>query len=179
MPITYITGGVRSGKSEFAEKLATDFKQPVLYVAFGVNTDSEMQERIERHQVRRPHTWGTVEKPYELLAPTNQYQGYEIVLVDCFSTWLTNRLILIPEVELRNEKYRIEILEEVQAWLTRIAEMPQRIIIVSSEVGLGGVAMSTLGRLFHDLLGECNQLIAQAADEAYAVLSGLPLRLKP
>lgn len=178
MSLTYITGGVRSGKSEFAEKLASSSEMAVLYVAFGVNTDVEMQERIEKHQQRRPNSWGTVEKPYELLAPTTQYQQYDVVLVDCFSTWLTNRLIQIPEEELRNEKYRDEIINEVKVWLTRLAEMPQQIIVVSSEVGLGGVAMSTLGRLFHDILGECNQFIAQAADEAYAVLSGLPVRLK-
>lgn len=179
MPITYVTGGVRSGKSEFAERLAAAFEQPVLYVAFGVNTDKEMQERIERHQMRRPNSWGTVEQPYELLEPTTKYQDYEIILVDCFSTWLTNRLIKIPEAELRNENNRTEIIAEVQAWLAEINKLSQPVIIVSSEVGLGGVAMSSLGRLFHDLLGECNQLIAQAADEAYAVLSGLPLRLKP
>lgn len=178
MSLTYVTGGVRSGKSEYAEKLAASFERPVLYVAFGVNTDEEMQERIKKHQQRRPNSWGTVEKPYELLASTLQYQDYEVVLVDCFSTWLTNRLIQIPEAELRNEKYRREILDEVEAWLAQIADMSQRIIVVSSEVGLGGVAMSSLGRLFHDVLGECNQLIAQKADEAYAVLSGLPVRLK-
>ncbi|NMD69694.1 bifunctional adenosylcobinamide kinase/adenosylcobinamide-phosphate guanylyltransferase [Bacillus sp. DNRA2] len=178
MSLTYVTGGVRSGKSEYAEKVAASFERPVLYVAFGVNTDEEMQERIEKHQLRRPNTWGTIEKPYELLAPIKQYQEYEVVLVDCFSTWLTNRLIQIPEGELHNEKYRREILNEVEAWLAQIADMSQRVIVVSSEVGLGGVAMSSLGRLFHDVLGECNQRIAQSADEAYAVLSGLPVRLK-
>lgn len=179
MALTYVTGGVRSGKSEYAEKLAAASNQPVLYVAFGVKTDAEMQNRIEKHQQRRPHTWGIVEEPYELVSSCDQYRDYQVIMVDCFSTWLTNRVIQIPEDELRQEKYRIEIKAEVKAWLTQIQEMSQQVIVVSSEVGLGGVAMSPLGRLFHDLLGECNQMIAQAADEAYAVLSGLPLRLKP
>ncbi|WP_318505958.1 bifunctional adenosylcobinamide kinase/adenosylcobinamide-phosphate guanylyltransferase [Bacillus sp. T3] len=178
MALTYVTGGVRSGKSEYAEKLAIASNMSVLYVAFGVNTDAEMQSRIEKHQQRRPQDWGVVEQPYELVGSCEQYLDYEVVLVDCFSTWLTNKIIQIPEAELRNETYRLEILNEVQAWLAKIQLMHQQIIVVSSEVGLGGVAMSPLGRLFHDLLGECNQMIAHAADEAYAVLSGLPVRLK-
>lgn len=179
MALTYVTGGVRSGKSEYAEKLAQASNKSVLYVAFGVNTDAEMQSRIEKHQLRRPQDWGVVEQPYELISSCEQYRDYDVVLVDCFSTWLTNKIIQIPETELRNETYRIEIFHEVQEWIANIQQMPQQIIVVSSEVGLGGVAMSPLGRLFHDLLGECNQIIARAADEAYAVLSGLPVRLKP
>ena len=179
MPLTYITGGVRSGKSEFAENLAESFDQPVLYVAFGVNTDNEMLARIKAHQQRRPNDWGVMEKPYELVSACARYQDYEVVLVDCFSTWLTNRCMRIPEDELHDEKQRQDILNEVTEWLAFIKKTPQQIIVVSSEVGLGGVAMSPLGRFFHDTLGKCNQLIAQASDEAYAVLSGLPLRLKP
>lgn len=179
MALTYVTGGVRSGKSEYAEKLATAFNRSVLYVAFGVNTDAEMQSRIQKHQHRRSSEWGVVEEPYQLVASCDRYRDYEIVLVDCFSTWLTNTIIQIPENKLGNEQYREEILDEVEVWLEQIKEMPQQIIVVSSEVGLGGVAMSPLGRLFHDVLGKCNQKIAQAADEAYAVLSGLPVRLKP
>jgi adenosylcobinamide kinase / adenosylcobinamide-phosphate guanylyltransferase len=179
MTLTYITGGVRSGKSEFAEQMATVHQRPVLYVAFGVNTDFEMKSRIEKHQQRRPSDWGIIEEPYELASSCDAYHDYEVVLVDCFSTWLTNRIINIPEAELRQEKHRQVIINEVSEWLASIKLMNQQIIVVSSEVGLGGVAMSPLGRFFHDTLGKCNQLIAGDADEAFAVLSGLPLRLKP
>jgi adenosylcobinamide kinase/adenosylcobinamide-phosphate guanylyltransferase len=178
MTLIYVTGGVRSGKSEFAEKLASSFNEPVLYVAFGVNTDGEMEERIKRHQQRRPHDWGLVEKPYELAASCEEYQNFDVVLVDCFSTWLTNRIIHLPDKELLKGKHRKEIIAEVEAWLFQLKKMSRQIIVVSGEVGLGGVAMSPLGRFFQDMLGECNQLIAKAADEAYAVLSGLPVRLK-
>lgn len=179
MTLTYITGGVRSGKSEFAEQLATSYGRPVLYVAFGVNTDIEMQNRIEKHQQRRPSDWGVVEEPYELASSSDTYRDYEVILVDCFSTWLTNRIMSIPEAELRQEKHRQDIINEMSAWLGCLKQMDKQVIVVSSEVGLGGVAMSPLGRFFHDTLGKCNQLIAGEADEAYAVLSGLPLRLKP
>ncbi len=179
MTLTYITGGVRSGKSEFAEQLATSHEQAVLYVAFGVNTDIEMQNRIEKHQQRRPSDWGVVEEPYELASSCETYRDYEVILIDCFSTWLTNRIMSIPEAELRQEEHRQDIINEVSDWLALIKLMDQQIIVVSSEVGLGGVAMSPLGRFFHDTLGKCNQLIAREADEAFAVLSGLPLRLKP
>jgi adenosylcobinamide kinase/adenosylcobinamide-phosphate guanylyltransferase len=178
MPITYVTGGIRSGKSEFAEGLAASEEGPVLYVAFGVETDRDMQDRIERHQNRRPGHWGLIEHLNELPDLQSVDHGYKGILVDCLSTWLANRCIQIPEEALKNKIYEEEILSEVSEWLKHVKQVHQHVIIVSSEVGLGGVALYRLGRFYQDILGKMNQLTAHASDEAYAVLSGLPLRLK-
>ena len=64
--LSLILGGVRSGKSEFAESLARDLNRPTLYVATGQPTDAEMEERIRRHRERRPAHWSTLEEPSTL-----------------------------------------------------------------------------------------------------------------
>lgn len=177
MTITYITGGIRSGKSEYAERLANE-KTNVLYVGFGVITDDEMQERIEAHQKRRPNHWGLLSNPTELPIIGSTNENNKAILVDCLSTWLANRCMSIPEAELKSKDHQETILLELQNWLEQIKQLTEHVIIVSSEVGLGGVALYRLGRFYQDVLGKMNQLTAEAADEAFAVMSGLPLRLK-
>lgn len=171
MTITFITGGVRSGKSDFAEKLATSQNGSVLYVAFGVAVDDEMKNRIQLHKDRRPDHWDVLEKPNELAEHTSLYEKYDTILVDCLGTWVANRCM--------QDVKRDEIHGEALMWLQAICKLHGHVFIVSDEVGLGGVALSKLGRLFQDVLGKINQLVAEAADEAYAVFSGLPVRLKP
>lgn len=178
MTITYITGGIRSGKSEFAEQLVTPYGGSILYVAFGVITDEEMKERIKKHQERRPSDWNVLEKPNELSGYHTVYQQHDCILVDCISTWIANKCMDLPVNELMEQKHRDEIINEVIEWLANVRELNQPIIVVSNEVGLGGVALSPLGRLFQDVLGKVNQLIARESTEAYAVFSGLSVRLK-
>ncbi|EKN64301.1 bifunctional adenosylcobinamide kinase/adenosylcobinamide-phosphate guanylyltransferase [Schinkia azotoformans] len=179
MTITLVTGGVRSGKSRFAETQAKEVSPSVLYVAFGVSIDHEMEQRINKHQIRRPKEWGLLEEPYNLLNGIHSYQSYDCILVDSIETWVSNQCIRIPEDQLKNPEYLAAILQETKEWLVHISEINCSIIIVTSETGLGGVAMSPLGRFFQDVLGEINQLIAEQADEVYAVMSGIPLRIKP
>lgn len=178
MTITVVTGGVRSGKSEFAERLANHESSSVLYVAFGVITDQEMEQRINKHRIRRPERWGLIEQPYELLKSVNAYKPYECIVVDCLSTWVSNKCIQIPEDQLKNTEHTTAITQEIKEWLDKVVELERPTIIVTSETGLGGVEMSPLGRFFQDILGEVNQLIAEAADEVYAVISGIPVRIK-
>ncbi|XJZ28676.1 bifunctional adenosylcobinamide kinase/adenosylcobinamide-phosphate guanylyltransferase [Bacillota bacterium Lsc_1132] len=178
MTLTYITGGIRSGKSKLAEQLAAFKEGTVLYVAFGVETDEEMERRIRNHKKRRPSDWGVLEKPNELVGFQTVYQKYDVILVDCISSWLANRCMMVPEREIKEEKSKACIINEVEEWLKGIREQKQHIIVVSNEVGMGGVALSSLGRFFQDVLGKVNQMIAHESDEAYAVLSGLPMRLK-
>jgi adenosylcobinamide kinase / adenosylcobinamide-phosphate guanylyltransferase len=177
LTITFITGGIRSGKSEYAERLANE-KTNVLYVGFGVITDDEMQERIETHQKRRPDHWELLTDPTELPIIGSTNEESKAILIDCLSTWLANRCMTIPEEELKAKKYQETILLELSNWLEGIKQLSQHVIIVSSEVGLGGVALYRLGRFYQDVLGKMNQLTAEVADEAFAVMSGLPLRLK-
>lgn len=149
-----------------------------MYVATGQAWDDEMQVRIERHRQRRPASWGCVEIGEHLCEYTAAGDGYDVVLIDCLSTWVSNRVMSVPESAWRSESVTEDILQEARRWLSEHDRMGQTVIAVTSEVGLGGVAMNRLGRWFADVLGDVNQLAAGRADTVYAVLSGIPWRIK-
>ncbi|GAB7387050.1 bifunctional adenosylcobinamide kinase/adenosylcobinamide-phosphate guanylyltransferase [Bacillaceae bacterium] len=187
MSLLFVTGGVRSGKSAYGEKLAEKGAKQrsgtVLYVATGVAADEEMAARIRRHQKRRPRSWALLEAPYDLLSSVQTYAAYDVILVDCLSAWVGNRLwqaSVAPDAaeERKREAWHEPLLRETAAWLEEVRALQKTVIVVSTEAGLGGVALSELGRRFQDVLGEVNQLVAQAADEAYFVVSGIPWRIK-
>lgn len=178
MKLVLVTGGVRSGKSGFAEELACQTGDQVLYIATGVNTDSEMEERIRVHRERRPDSWSCLEAPYDLPLTLDTYTPYPVILFDCFSTWVTNQMMQIPEEELGQRKWTETILSRVNEWLQIMSDYPGVVIGVTSEVGLGGVAMSPLGRWFQDVQGSVNQQLAREAAEVYMVVSGIPWKIK-
>ncbi|OUQ89152.1 bifunctional adenosylcobinamide kinase/adenosylcobinamide-phosphate guanylyltransferase [Brevibacillus brevis] len=178
MSLVLVTGGVRSGKSRYAEELAMTLGSRVLYVATGKAWDDEMKQRIEQHQARRPLEWGCVEIGERLTDYHAFREQYDVVLIDCLSTWVSNRLMSVDESEWRSASHTQALLHEAEAWLTLVQNSPQKVIAVTSEVGLGGVALSRLGRWFADVLGDVNQRSARQADAVYAVLSGIPWRIK-
>lgn len=178
MSLILVTGGVRSGKSGFAEELASETGKRVLYVATGEAKDEEMRSRIALHRSRRPADWGCVEIPLRLSESIQAAREYEVILIDCLSTWVSNRLMAVPEQDWRSEAITREVYEEATAWLGGVSASSHTVIAVTSEVGLGGVAMSRLGRWFADVLGDVNQMTARRADTVYAVLSGIPWRIK-
>ncbi|WP_239613597.1 bifunctional adenosylcobinamide kinase/adenosylcobinamide-phosphate guanylyltransferase [Cohnella mopanensis] len=183
MKLFMVTGGVRSGKSAYAEKLALEQsglfpnEAKVLYVATGMRSDGEMNTRIDAHQLRRPSSWATLEAPDELSAAS--YRDYDVVLVDTLSAWIGNRLMAVPEEQCRDRSTTSFVQSQIEAYLDELKHSNLRMaIIVTDEVGWGGVAMSPLGRWYQDVIGEANQRLAEQADEAIAVISGLPWRLK-
>ena len=179
--ICLVLGGVRSGKSGFAEHRAASLGQPTLYVATGLATDDEMKERIRRHQESRPSHWSVLEEPCKLaekLAPLLKgSQSPGVVIIDSMDIWVANHLM-----ENQSEtKARIEetAMAELDRLLALAAASPQRFFMVSSEVGLSLVPPEALGRRFQDLLGMVNQKIAAAAAEVYLVVAGIPTKIKP
>ena len=68
-----ILGGVRSGKSAFAEGLANDLGLHTVYLATGQAMDEEMEERIRVHRQRRPVEWDTLEESLDLLECLQRY----------------------------------------------------------------------------------------------------------
>ncbi len=176
-----VLGGVRSGKSAFAEGRTASLSQgPILYVATGVAVDDEMKERIQRHQASRPQEWSTLEEPVDLaekLAPLLNGAGSPCaVIIDSVDVWVAN---LLTENQTEN-KQALEKTVMVQAdkLLTLAADSPQVFVMVSSEVGLSLVPPEPLGRRFQDLLGMVNQEIAASATEVYIVIAGIPTRIK-
>lgn len=172
----FITGGARSGKSRFAEQLALGFGTPLGYLATAQPLDGEMSDRIARHRQRRGAGWQTIEEPLQLGQALACNDGlHQAILIDCLTLWLTNLLLLDQEPA---EKTEERIMEEVRRLAETLQSMATPVIIVSNEVGMGIVPEHRLGRIFRDIAGQANQVLAAAADEAWLVASGIPLRLK-
>ncbi len=167
----FITGGARSGKSRLAEDLALGYGAPLGYLATGSAGDAEMAERIARHRARRGPAWMTIEEPLDLVGAIRTHEGsVKALLVDCVTLWLTNLLLQHGDAG--------QALGEVHSLTRLMAELKTPLILVSNEVGMGIVPDNSLARVFRDLAGEANELLARAADEVYVMFSGLPLKLK-
>ncbi len=178
-----IIGGARSGKSSFAQELALKSGEPVLFVATAEASDEEMRHRIEEHQRARPSAWSTLEVTTHIGSQIFQKIGEaQVVILDCITLLVNNifgqyshqntEQIDAPLIE---QKLTDEINELVEC----IDQVDATFIIVTNEVGLGLVPANTVGRLYRDLLGRANQLLAQRADKIYLMVAGLPLPIKP
>lgn len=172
--LVLVTGGVRSGKSRWAEELAGR-QPPVTYVATATAGDAEMARRIAEHQRRRPRDWRTIEEPWDLPAVLVQH-GQGTLLLECLSLWLTNMLVGMPG---RPERDDAGIRQQVTELIQAIGQAPGRLIVVTNEVGAGIMPVNPLARRFGDLLGEANQRLAAAATEVYWCVAGIPVRIKP
>jgi adenosylcobinamide kinase/adenosylcobinamide-phosphate guanylyltransferase len=176
--IFLILGGARSGKSNYAEKLAAELGRRVLYVATAEANDEEMARRIEVHRQARPSTWQTLETPRQVgaaLAAAREV-GPEVILLDCL-TLLVSNIVLALETE-PPEVVEAAIQAEVEAIITAQAELGIPLVIVSNEVGLGLVPPYPLGRIYRDVLGWANQRLAAVAAQVLFMVAGLPLTLK-
>jgi len=158
--ITLVIGGARSGKSEVAERLAARSGDPVTYVATGVATDPDMEDRIAAHRRRRPASWRTVECGAELPAVLRQTRG--TVLVDALGTWLAGL-----------DAFRAD----TDAVCSALADRAEPTFVVTEEVGLGVHPSTEPGRRFRDALGDLNRAVAAVADEVLLVVAGRVLPL--
>ncbi|HRE29397.1 MAG TPA: bifunctional adenosylcobinamide kinase/adenosylcobinamide-phosphate guanylyltransferase [Anaerolineales bacterium] len=180
--LTFILGGARSGKSSYAERLATEHGGPVLYVATARAWDSDMAARIRRHQADRPAHWRTLEAPLgvgaavtDWLAAANEKPA--VILLDCLTLLANNVIAPLPE-DLRPEVAEEALAPEIAALTECIAASGIDWIVVSNEVGLGIVPPYALGRAYRDALGRANQRMAAVADRVLFMVAGLPLTVK-
>lgn len=175
-----ILGGVRSGKSSFAEKLAQDMGGPTLYVATGLRTDQEMEQRIRRHRESRPAHWNTLEEPINLAAgievELSSMATPSVILVDSLDLWVANWLLEYQSKEAR--AVEDSAICAIDRLLSMACRTPAAYFLVTSEVGMSLVPPEPLGRRFQDLLGLVNQRVAAAADRVYLVVAGIPQELK-
>ena len=188
-----ITGGARSGKSRMAEELASSLSSSsiinkrVIYLATAGAGDEEMQQRILRHQQRRPRHWETIEESYSVEAVIRE-RGAEtgVILLDCLALLLSNWLFEYANNEKLDWSQFNQLSESQSAQLLdRVAELAQtardaasHVIVVTNEVGLGLVPDNPLGRIYRDLLGISNQIMASKADEVYMIWVGIPQKIK-
>lgn len=168
--LVLIGGGARSGKSRFALTYAEQLGVRHVFVATAQASDSEMAERIARHQSERHAGWVTVEEPLALPETLSRVEA-DVVLVDCLTLWLANLLLrgdAVVDVEAAVERL-------VQAATARRGH----VVIVTNEVGMGIVPEHALGRIFRDVAGRAHQRLAATADEVYMAMLGLVVRLRP
>jgi len=192
-----ILGGARSGKSSYAQALAGRLGRKVLFVATAQPLDEEMAWRIEEHRRRRPQGWRTAEIPADVGRKLGEEVGdSDVVLLDCLTLLVSNIVTRVSPCPLENPApgaipneamglKRTEItgveklvIGEVEDLVACISKYEGTFIVVSNEVGLGLVPDSQLGRLYRDLLGRANQLLAQQAHQVYFMASGIPVKIK-
>jgi adenosylcobinamide kinase / adenosylcobinamide-phosphate guanylyltransferase len=168
-----ILGGVRSGKSREALRLAAMFPRGTrgAFLATAQALDADMGARIARHRAERPQSWTTLEEPYDVVAALQKLAGQvDIVVLDCLTLWVANLL-------LRGDKEPI-ILEAAEALSDFIARRRVSLLIVSNEVGAGVHPPSDVGLRFRDTLGGVNQRIATAVDRVTYMVAGIPMIIK-
>jgi adenosylcobinamide kinase / adenosylcobinamide-phosphate guanylyltransferase len=168
-PLILITGAARCGKSEWAERLATQSGKNVTYVATATidPTDIEWQARIERHQQRRPSTWQTEIALTDLTQTIQQGRESDCFLVDSLGTWVANLLD-------RSTSEWDHLSDELLAGL---ATSVATVILVGEETGWGVVPAFASGRLFRDRLGTLTRRVGSIANPVYLVTGGHVLNL--
>ncbi|MCI0397081.1 MAG: bifunctional adenosylcobinamide kinase/adenosylcobinamide-phosphate guanylyltransferase [Chloroflexi bacterium] len=176
--LTLILGGARSGKSAYAQQLAQERGQAVVYVATAQPGDEEMAARIAAHRQARPAHWQTLEISLGVgEALRGSSDDADVILLDCLTLLASNVILALPEPT-TTEAAEMALAQEVDSLLAAYAAGTAGWIVVSNEVGLGLVPPNLLGRAYRDALGRANQRLAQTADEVLFMISGLPLRLK-
>jgi adenosylcobinamide kinase/adenosylcobinamide-phosphate guanylyltransferase len=175
--LTFILGGARSGKSDYAQSLVNSTGAKVLFVATAAALDEEMQARISAHRSRRPAHWTTLEATHDVGKAVLAAPPSEWVLLDCLTLLLSNLLVDLPEPIIEAD-YSRAVEREMDGLLGALSSSPAKWVIVSNEVGLGLVPEYPMGRYFRDALGRANQRLAQAADVVYFMVSGLPMLVK-
>lgn len=169
--VTFVLGGVRSGKSRFAQRIASGFGS-VVFVATATASDPEMELRIERHRSSRPVAWQTLEVPIDLdVAISNLEDPHQFAVIDCLTVYLANVMSAAKgdESGIRDHTKRLcSALENTRA----------SVVLVSNEVGSGIHAPTATGRFYCDLLGELNQRVAALADNVILMVAGIAVPVK-
>jgi len=183
MPVHFIIGGARSGKSRHAEQLAAATQLPVTYIATAQAGDAEMAARIAHHRAHRPAQWATLEAPLLLAQALREAAAPDrAVIVDCLTLWLANTLLGLHDARAGEEPGPPVLsplfAQQRAALLDCLPQLPGRIIVVSNEIGLGVVPMGAITRLFMDEAGRLNQAVAALATQATLMVAGLPMPLK-
>jgi|TARA_B100000315_G_scaffold247906_1_gene277221 adenosylcobinamide kinase/adenosylcobinamide-phosphate guanylyltransferase len=178
-----IIGGARSGKSHFGQQLAQESGKPVLFVATAEAGDEEMRHRIAEHRRARPPDWNTLEVTTRLgeEIPKNVGEA-KVVVVDCITMLLNN--IFSQHTSQSGEDFDTPLIEkeitrEINGLIECFLRLEPGFVIITNEVGMDLVPPNPMGRIYRDLLGRANQLLAKQCDEVYLMVAGLPVPIKP
>ncbi|MCI5707415.1 MAG: bifunctional adenosylcobinamide kinase/adenosylcobinamide-phosphate guanylyltransferase [Odoribacter sp.] len=166
--IILVTGGQRSGKSGYAQRLALQLADNPVYLATSRVWDEEYRQRILRHQRDRGPQWTNIEEEKEL---SKHSLSGRVIVIDCMTLWATNFFF-------DNDSDVDKSLSELKEEFKRFTDQDAIFIFVTNEIGLGGVSESLIQRRFTDLQGWMNQFAAQQADEVVLMVSGIPIKIK-
>ncbi|WP_038287954.1 bifunctional adenosylcobinamide kinase/adenosylcobinamide-phosphate guanylyltransferase [Acetivibrio straminisolvens] len=181
-----VTGGARSGKSSFAESLAqkSNNENGVLYIATSIPFDEEMKKRVKKHREQRPSGWTTLEAYRDFDVKLGEVgAGKKYILLDCITLMVSNIILekcidwnILPEnAECEAEQ---EVTCEIEKLLSAVKALDVTFIAVTNEVGMGIVPENKLSRIFQDIAGRVNQMLAKNADDVYFCVSGIPVKIK-
>lgn len=172
--ITLVLGGARSGKSSYAEKLATESGLPVTYIATAQVFDDEFKARVQHHKDRRPASWALIEEPHRIAQTLSRLaKPNHCLIVDCLTVWLAQWIC-----DDCNPPKDSSWQQEREAFLRLLPTLAGTIILVSNEVGMGIVPLGEINRQFQDEQGRLNQAAAEIANSVVFIAAGLPLKLK-
>ncbi len=167
--ITFILGGVRSGKSTYALERANAYGGKKTFIATAEARDREMNDRIVRHKMERGLSWETCEEPLDIKGVLSNLSGSDrVVVIDCLTLWVSNLLERSEALE-----------EEFDGLLSALLSCEaSQIYIVSNEVGMGVVPEHPLGRAYRDYLGLLNRRVAEVASRVILMVAGIPVEIK-
>lgn len=173
-----VTGGVRSGRSEFAQTLALRFGgDEVLFIATAQAHDDEMVARIAAHRQTRPTAWLTIEAPVRIANAIRHAPPRRVVVVDCLTLLVSNCLLSQGDDPIA-EQAGAAVDAELTELIAAVEAFAGWVIVVTNEVGWGIVPDNRLARLFRDLLGRANARLAQLAEQIYLLVAGIAVELK-
>ncbi len=172
----FVVGGAKSGKSVFAQEMASSLSPRLTYIATAEAGDKEMKQRIARHRASRGKKWETIEEPLDVAGALSSVEGNRCVVIDCLtlliSNWLTSakpRRLVLCEDEIRKKLLKL---------IRQIKTTRSTVIVVSNEVGAGIIPSNKLARHFCNIQGEANQLFSKEADEVFLLTAGIPIKIK-
>ncbi len=183
--IILVTGGARSGKSSFAEKLITDLGEKIAYIATAVPFDEGMKDRIKKHRESRPKDWTTYEIYKDIYKHIEDIsKEHDAVLLDCITILVTNLMLENHDIDWDNadwekiDEIEVNIKNQIELLIKNLRNSKMACVIVTNELGMGIVPENRLSRIFRDIAGRINQYVASNSDEAYLAVSGIPVKIK-
>lgn len=176
--VTLITGGIKSGKSSYALRMAHEFGTNRALIATAEPFDDDMKMRIARHREERGADFQTIEEPIDLAGALKKTEGqFDCIVIDCLTLWLNNLYFHLqgPDAELTRPRRTAS---AIDAFTHALENSRSRVILVTNEIGLGVTPIDRQSRYYVDDLGRLNQQTAEAADEVIFMIAGIPQRIK-
>lgn len=185
--LIFISGGVRSGKSSFAELYASQIAESndkdLYYLATSISFDQEMTKRIEKHKLTRKNSkqdWKTIEASNDLAGAIEEKHKTSVILLDCLTVWLNNVFYnqgITEETTVSSEKW-FEVKEYMLKQIKILNNEVDTLIIVSNDIFHDEINQTPYVNLYSQMLGEIHQLIVKEANQAFAIESSIPILMK-